>query len=77
VTDFSADAENKRIIAMMDERNEFGPLEDGYIYYWPSPNMGALGPHTLRVIADELDRRNAEWDAEVQRYFSDGRQRAD
>jgi hypothetical protein len=64
--DFSPEAENRRIIAMLDARNEFGPLEDGYIYYWPSPNMGALASYQLRVIADELDRRNAEWDAQVQ-----------
>ena len=26
----------------------------------------------LRIIADELDRRNAAWDAQVQAYFDDG-----
>ena len=64
--DFSPEAENRRVIAMLDARNEFGPLEDGYIYYFPSPNMGALASYQLRLIADELDRRNAEWDKHVQ-----------
>lgn len=56
-----------RVIQMCDERDEFGPLEDGYVYYWPSAKQGAIAAEELRIIADELDRRNAEWDAQVQR----------
>ena len=57
----------KRVIAMAEERKEFVTLEDGYVYYWPegSPH-GAFPAVALRLLADELDRRNAEWDKQVQ-----------
>lgn len=57
--------EDERIIKMADERGDFLALEDGYIYFDPTVR-GAMGSHTLRLMADELDRRNAEWDAKVQ-----------
>ena len=44
--------------------------EDGYKVYWPEGNRGALDAKTLRAIADELDRLNAEWDADVQNFFN-------
>ena len=48
---------------------DFAPLDDGYIYYWPSRG-GALSAHTLRIIADELDKRNKEWDDDIRDYFA-------
>ena len=48
-------------------RAEFAALEDGYKYYWPSAeNPGAMSAAVLRIIADELDLANADWDAIVQ-----------
>lgn len=48
-------------------RADFAALEDGYQYYWPSAeNPGAISAAVLRIIADELDLANAEWDAIVQ-----------
>lgn len=47
---------------------DFVMLECGYYHYWPTGN-GALAPWLLREIADELDRRNAAWDKEVNKYF--------
>lgn len=44
---------------------DFVTFDDGYIYWWPDVR-GGLSAHDLRVVADELDRRNAEWDKEVQ-----------
>lgn len=59
-----------RIIAMTDERKEFIHLEDGYLYFAPDGSHGALSPWALRALADELDRRNAPWDAQIEQYFS-------
>jgi hypothetical protein len=62
---------------IVSERGEFATLEDGYVYFWPhmaavrhadgsyTGGGGAIAAHELRAIADELDRRNAKWDAEV------------
>jgi hypothetical protein len=48
---------------------EYGPLDDGFIYYFPSKG-GALSAEVLRVIADELDRRNKAWDDDIKDYFA-------
>lgn len=56
----------KRLITLAEERGEFLQLEDGYLYYAPSLGNGALSPWMLRAIADELDRRNAPWDEQIQ-----------
>lgn len=65
-------------VRVAQERNEFVTLEDGYVYWWPTLQAvqhpgggttgggGALSAHELRAIADELDRRNAAWDAQIQ-----------
>jgi len=52
------------LIEKLDEREEFGPLEDGYIYWFPS-GQGAVCPWELRTIADELDKRNDTWHKQV------------
>lgn len=70
------------IIQLIQDRGEFMMGEDGYIVYWPNlepckhagggmtSGGGAYSSAMLRVIADELDKRNASWDMEVQSYFS-------
>jgi hypothetical protein len=65
------ETERKRIIAITDRREEFVTLADGYIHLWPqgSPN-GAWSSWHLRVLADELDRRNRAWDARVRKALS-------
>lgn len=42
---------------------------DGYLYWWPS-GQGHWAAYALRIVADELDRRNAPWDAEVRASLS-------
>ncbi len=58
-----------RIIQVADERGEFVYLEDGFLYYEPK-GAGVLTAHELRTIADELDRRNKDWDDQINEYFS-------
>jgi hypothetical protein len=59
------DARIAKIIATTDSRGDFSPSDDGYMYYWSK--HGALSAWELRVLADELDKRNTAWDAEVQK----------
>lgn len=51
--------------------DEFYQDVDGYIYYWPADSPhGCMAAHHLREIADELDRKNADWDAHVKAYLN-------
>lgn len=52
-----SDAEE--IIQLADKRNEFVIDVDGYVYYQPFDPAGYFSAAVLRVLADELDRRNA------------------
>lgn len=59
------------LISRIDERSEFIRLEDGFLYYDPRPGCGAISAWALRAIADELDNRNAEWNSQIELYFSE------
>lgn len=63
-------AERQRIIGITSKREEFVTLDDGYVHLWPqgSPN-GAWTSWHLRVLADELDRRNRAWDAMIRKQL--------
>jgi hypothetical protein len=59
-------SDKPRIITVAESSDEFVTLEDGFVYYWPSKeHYGALTATELRALADELDRRNAEWQATI------------
>lgn len=45
-------------------------MDDGYQYFWIK-DRGALSAANLREIADELDRRNKDWDETVRRELSE------
>jgi len=34
---------------------------DGFFYYWPSEDGGCWSAWTLRLIANELEELNADW----------------
>lgn len=57
------------MIANCDKYNEIGPLDDGFQYFWIK-NRGALSANDLRIIADELDRRNKDWQEQIERDLS-------
>lgn len=59
---------SKHIVKLAEERGEFTTSEDGFVYWWPSKN-GCLAAHHLRILADELDKRNAKWAKEIEEYF--------
>lgn len=51
-------------------KKELIVLEDGFYYYWPE-SVGAFSSHILREIADELDRLNAPWQEQIDKYFEE------
>jgi hypothetical protein len=59
----------ERIIAHCRKYNDIGPLEDGFQYFWVE-NRGAMSAADLRVIADELDRLNKDWQDELDHIAS-------
>ena len=73
----------KDLIRLIEEREEFVTGDDGFVYWAPHmaavqhPNGGTTGgggfvaEWELRVIADELQRRNAPWQAEIDKYFDE------
>lgn len=57
----------ERVLRISTERNEFLTGDDGYVVWWPDGSThGALVAAELRILAAELDRRNAAWDKQVQ-----------
>ncbi len=62
--------ERQRCMKISHERGDFVCGDDGDYVVWPDGKDGAMSPHHLRWIADELDRLNKEWDDIVQKEFS-------
>jgi hypothetical protein len=60
------DAYRQRIIATCEQAIEFHASDDGFIVWWPAVNRGYLTSDDLRIIADELDARNAEWQRTIE-----------
>ncbi len=51
-----------KLINKVDEHKDIVMGDDGYYVFWPIRNHGALLANDLRIIADELDKRNEDWD---------------
>jgi hypothetical protein len=67
------DDEKARLIAAAEKHGDFVTGDDGYVMYWPGTrSTGGWSAWMLRALADELDRRNAEWDAIAQREVGVG-----
>jgi len=62
--------EKKRIIDLIEKRDEFVTDVDGFVYWWPGENRGHLAAHHLRWIAEELDERNKGIQKEVEEFFN-------
>ena len=43
---------------------------DGFWYFQPKENRGHFSAWFLRAIADRLDKRNAEWEKQLNDYFN-------
>jgi hypothetical protein len=57
-------ADKARIIEVAEK--DFVTDVDGYLYFWAPQGGGGWASYALRIIADELDRRNKPWDDIVQ-----------
>jgi len=59
-----AERERKNLLKIIEQRSEIVKAEDGYKYFAPKDGH-LLSVHQLSWIADELDRRNKDWDNEI------------
>lgn len=59
----------KAVIDRCDKYNEIVELEDGFKYFWVK-DRGALSAGDLRIIADELDDRNKDYQEQVDSYLN-------
>ena len=66
-----ADELKSHILEKIENNKEFVQDVDGFYYWWPEGLNGYLTPHALRWIADELDRRNKNWEDHIMEYFHD------
>lgn len=60
---------DEEIIKRIDERRDFVTYVDGFVYYWPT-TRGHHSTHVLRVIADELEKRDKPWEEIIARDFN-------
>lgn len=58
----------QRFIQSCDTHKEFITEIDGFVYWWPK-RTGYLSAYQLRHLADELDKRNKEWEDNINSYF--------
>lgn len=59
-----------RIVSLSDERGDFVTGLDGCVIWWPDDlKQGGLNAWHLCSLADELDRRNADWFAQMAAAF--------
>ena len=67
-----AETERDLVVRITAERKEFIYADDGYVVFWPNGSTnGAFDAANLRILADELDRRNEEWDKQVREALSE------
>lgn len=60
----------KRILRGVERHSHIVTDNDGYKLFWPCQLGSGLDAFALRVIADELDRLNKDWDEQVKRDLS-------
>lgn len=66
-----SDKERQRIIQICQNRQEFVQEVDGFVYWWPEGSSdGYLSSYVLRLIADELDKRNKPLEEDIEKYFN-------
>ena len=63
----SEESYKQRVVQKARQCGDFVMGDDGYYVFWPTVrNIGALSTVDLRILANELDNLNREWDIIVQ-----------
>lgn len=66
--------ENDRNYHVYFDKKKIGDFDldvDGYYHFWPNPSLnGSTTSNILRLIADELDKVNKDWDDNIKEYFN-------
>jgi hypothetical protein len=52
------------------DRKEIVADVDGFYKYWPE-GWGCLNAEDLRILADGLDKMNANWQKQLNEYFEE------
>lgn len=60
-----------RLVQMASENGDFVTGDDGFVFFWPKGCNGGLSEWMLRALADEIERRNAPWAAQLEQYWRD------
>jgi len=47
--------------------------DDGYFGYYPNEISGYWSSHALRLVANELDELNKEWNEYIEKNLTDGK----
>lgn len=63
------DAHRARVLEVCAERNYLITGDDGFHLYWPDNQQGGWSCEDLRIIADEMERRDKPWADEIDAYF--------
>ena len=59
------------IITISEERGDFIAGDDGFYMFWPAgTSYGGFSADNLRTLATELDLRNADWETQIEYYFT-------
>ncbi len=65
-----SDELKERVLSIAKKREEFITDVDGFLYWWPNGSKhGHLSSDHLRILADELDKKNAPWVKQIDDYF--------
>ena len=51
----------------------FVMFEDGYFNFLPKTMEGYWSSHSLRLIADELEKLNKDWEEYIKKHLTDGK----
>lgn len=70
-----SDAVAKLLIQKIDEEGGFPTIDDGFSVYCPPITGGIYSANTLRIIANELDKRNVAWQERLTQCFIDRMER--
>lgn len=64
------ESKKQAIIRTSDELGFFYTADDGFVYFWPN-GKGGYDADALRIVANELDCRNADLNERLKQEWLD------